>query len=84
MVTLAIPDWGVVVGLLGFALTLSLVVGAVNSRIGRLEGVISAKLNGAFTQLCDDVRLAKTDINSVKIDIATLKTDVNTLKEETR
>lgn len=73
MVNIVIPEWGVVVSLLGFAITLSVVMGAIYSRIGRLEGTITTKLNGAFGKLCEDVEKVKGDIGELKTDVAVLK-----------
>ncbi len=73
MVNITVPDWGVVVSLIAFALMLSGFVGAINARIGKLEG----KLNGTFKRLCDDVERHDGEIDSLKIDVAVVKQKVS-------
>ena len=68
-----IPEWGVIVSLLCFALTLAGVSSAIYSRIGRLEGVISAKLNGNLEKLVNDVTKNKEDTQKLKTELSKIQ-----------
>lgn len=68
-----IPEWGVIVSLLCFALTLAGVASAIYSRIGRLEGVISAKLNGNLEKLVNDVTKNKEDTQKLRTEFSNIQ-----------
>ena len=81
MVNVTIPDWGFVLSLLAFAVMLAGAAGAVYSRIGKLEGTVTAKLNGAFTEVCKDVKELKTEsVPNLRTDVMVLRTDVTLLR----
>ena len=82
MVNIAIPEWGIVLSLLAFAVMLAGAAGAVYSRIGKLEGSIAGKLNGTFTDLCKDMGHVKTEIAVMKTDVSVLRMDMGVLRTD--
>ncbi len=76
MVDIVIPEWAVIIGIMMFALAFAGFIGAIYSRIGRMEGTISSKLNGTFSKLCDDVGGIKTDVTTLKTKMTSVQKDI--------
>jgi hypothetical protein len=84
MVTFNLPDWGVIISLLGFAFMLAGVAGAIYARIGKLEGTLGAKLNGQLKEFCEGTKKNTQDIADIRGDVKVLKEEVSDLKADRR
>ena len=70
---LNIPEWGVVLSLISLAVLLSGFIGAIYARIGRLEGTVTAKLNGNFSKLVTDVTDLKEAVVILKHEVPIIR-----------